>query len=228
MKLFILKAIVALVLIAGIAAQAGIDYRYAGTGYVIPDGNLSGAYSQIAVSGANSSLSDISVTINVSGGYNGDLYAYLSYDGKLVPLLNRIGASSGNVFSSSGAGMNVTLSDASGFNGNIHAAGDGVLSGTWQPDGQAISPLSSALSFSSTGGSVTLDGAFQNINPNGEWTLFFADVSAGGGQATLDGWSLNITTVPEPVNLALACFAAMFLLVTKARILFQTHPPKAD
>ena len=106
MKLFILKAIVALVLIAGIAAQAGIDYRYAGTGYVIPDGNLSGVYSQIAVSGANSSLSDISVTINVSGGYNGDLYAYLSYDGKLVPLLNRIGVSSGNVFSSSGAGMN--------------------------------------------------------------------------------------------------------------------------
>ena len=98
----------------------------------------------------------------------------------------------------------MTLSDATGFNGNIHAAGNDVLSGIWQPDGHAISPLSSAVSFSPTGGPVTLGGTFQNMDPNGTWTLFFADVSAGGGQATLNGWSLDITTVPEPVNVALA------------------------
>jgi subtilisin-like proprotein convertase family protein len=217
MRLSNLQSLVALVLGAGFTAQAGIIYNYGGSPFDIPDGNLSGVYSQITVSGANASLFDITVAIQISGGYNGDLYAYLSCDGVLVPLLNRIGVSGSSAFGASGAGMDVTLSDASGFNGNIHAAGNGVLSGTWQPDGQGISPLSSAVSFSATGGSVTLDGTFQNMNPNGTWTLFFADVSAGGGQATLNSWSLNITAVPEPVNVALGCFAGLFLLVTLVR-----------
>ncbi len=217
MKLSSSRPIIALMLGARITAQAGIFYNYGGPAYDIPDGNLAGAYSQITVSGANFPLSDISVNINVSGGYNGDLYAYLTHNGLLVPLLNRIGVSGNNAFGTSGAGMNVTLSDASGFNGNIHAAGNDVLSGTWQPDGQAISPLSSPSSFSPTGGSLTLDGTFQNLDPDGTWTLFFADVSAGGGQATLNGWSLNITTVPEPVSAALVCFAGVILLVTLLR-----------
>jgi len=217
MKLASLRTIIALILGADMVAQAGMIYNYGGSAYDIPDGNLAGAYSQITVSGADSPLSDISVAINISGGYNGDLYAYLSHNGVLVPLLNRIGVSGASAFGVSGAGMNVILSDASGFNGNLHAAGSDFLSGRWQPDGQAISPLSSASSFSPTGGSVTLDGAFRNVDPNGTWTLFFADVSAGGGQATLNGWSLNITTVPEPVSAALGCFAGVILLVTLLR-----------
>ena len=138
------------------------------------------------------------------------MYAYLSYGGVLVPLLNRIGVSSGNPFGASGAGMNVTLRDSGSV--NIHAAGDDVLSGTYRPDGQNISPLSSASSFNANGGSITLDAVgtgFGNMNPNGTWTLFFADVSGGGGQATLNGWSLDITAVPEPVNVALVVFAVL-------------------
>jgi hypothetical protein len=47
--------------------------------------------------------------------------------------------------------------------------------------------------------------------------LFFADVSAGGGTSTLNGWSLDITAVPEPVNVALCIFAGVFLVVIVAR-----------
>ena len=174
MKLSILKTALALAVSGGLTVQAGI-YNYNGSAYNIPDGNPSGPYSQITVSGEASSLSDISVAINVSGGYNGDLYAYLSYNGALVPLLNRIGLSSGNTFGASGVGMNVTLSDNGGY-GNIHTAGAGVLGGTWQADGQTTPPLSSASSFKPNGGSTTLDGTFGTMNPNGVWTLFFADV----------------------------------------------------
>ena len=218
MRLATFNAIVALLLGAGLTAPAGI-YSYTGSAYTIPDGNLAGAYSQISVSGANSSFSDITVTLTVSGGYNGDLYAYLSHDGKLVPLLNRIGVSSGNAFGSSGAGLNnLTLSDSG--SGNIHAAGNGVLGGAYQPDGHNISPLSSAASFNANGGSVTLNDytlGFGGLNPNGTWTLFFADVSAGGGQAMVIGWSLDITAVPEPVNVSLVVFGILFAGVAAAR-----------
>jgi len=127
----------------------------------------------------------------------------------LVPLLSRIGVSSGNPFGTAGAGMNMTLSDSGLV--NIHTAGDGVLSRTYRPDGQDISPLLPAENFSANGGSIALDGigtGFGNMNPNGTWTLFFADVSGGGGQATLNDWSMDITAVPEPVNVALVVFAA--------------------
>src|ERR1035441_9047378 len=204
-----------LVLVMAVTAQAGV-YSYGGGAYAIPDGSLAGVSSQITISGASSSFSDISVAINVSGGYNGDLYAYLSYDGKLVPLLDRIGLSSGNPIGAAGGGMNVTLSDT-GANGNIHSAGDSSLSGAWKADGQTTSPTAAPGSFSAGGGSITLDGTFAGENPNGTWTLFFADVSAGGGTSPLNGWSLDITAVPEPVNVALGIFAGVFLVVMVAR-----------
>ena len=177
----------------------------------ILDGNTAGMANTMNLSGAGlgNSLQTITVTLNVSGGNNGDLYAYLSYNGTLVPLLNRIGVSSGNSFGYSGAGLNnVTLSDSASV--NIHAAGNGTLSGSYQADGQNISPLSSASSFSSGGGSITLNTTFSGMNPNGNWTLFFADVVSGGGNETLNGWSMDITAVPEPVNVALGVFAGLF------------------
>ena len=43
----------------------------------------------------------------------------------------------------------------------------------------------------------TLD-AFDGHDPNGTWTFFIADVSAGGGQSQLGSWELDITAIPEP------------------------------
>jgi hypothetical protein len=42
-------------------------------------------------------------------------------------------------------------------------------------------------------------------------------VVQGGGTATLNSWSLDITAVPEPVNVALGCFAGLFLVVSLVR-----------
>jgi hypothetical protein len=219
MKLWISKSIVALLLVTTVAANAALynaTFNYSGSSYSIPDGSQAGVYSQITVSGMNPTLSDITVTLNLSGGWNGDLHAYLSHNGALVPLLNRVGLSSSNPFGAAGAGMNVTLSDA-GLN-NIHAAGDNILSGTWRADGQTISPTSLPESFNASGGSITLDGTFGGMNPNGTWTLFFADVvQNGGGQSQLAGYSLNITAVSEPENVALGCFGGVFLVVSLAR-----------
>ena len=54
------------------------------------------------------------------------------------------------------------------------------------------------------------------MNPNGTWTIFFADLSSGE-TSTLNSWSLDITAVPEPVNVALGISAGVFSLVALAR-----------
>ena len=170
---------------------------------VIYDANPSGITSSLVVSGAGSSLSAITVTLNISGGYNGDLYGYLSYNGTLVTLLNRVGTGSGNpiqsAFGFSTAGFNnVTLDDAA-TGGNIHNV---------QNPGSLPT-----VSYTADGGSLA---SFNGADPNGTWTLFFADESAGN-TSTLNGWSLDITAVPEPVNVALGIFVITLVSVGVTR-----------
>jgi hypothetical protein len=215
------SGLVAVALVFAAPAQAAI-YDYAGSAYAIPDGSVPGVFSQIRVGGAQSSLTHIAVTLDVSGGYNGDLYAYLSYGGALVPLLNRVGIGSApattTAFGYADSGFHFVLTDLGAY-GDIHlyqqVGGYASLitdgTSTWTPDGRNIRPdLSTPSQFDSAASSrVALDTTFGGLNPNGTWTLFFADVSGGGGQATLNGWNLDITAVPEPVNVALVVFAVL-------------------
>lgn len=177
---------------AGLYSSGNVNGSGTSLNLAIPDGNPNGIFTTIAVSGAASSVTDVNVTLNISGGYNGDLYGYLSYNGTLVTLLNRVGTGGGDTFGYSAAGFsNVTLDDASG-NGNIHGVANPLANTAYTPD---------------IGGGNSL-ASFNGFNPNGTWTLFFADLS-GGDVSTLNGWSLDITAVPEPVNVALGVFGAV-------------------
>lgn len=197
----------------GTGVGSGTDLGAVANG-TIADGNLLGTVNTMNLTGQGlGSLSSITVTLNISGGNNSDLYAYLSYNGQSVVLLNRIGVSSTTPFGNTGSVLNVTLDSSSG---NIHnTAGSGNLTGSYSADGQTTSPLSSAASFSGNGnGLITLNGTFGGMDPNGTWTLFFADTVAGGGNATLNGWSLDaVSAVPEPVNLALVGFGGLFTVI---------------
>jgi len=169
----------------------------------VPDGDLNGWNDTRDVTGAGvHHIASVQVSLTISNGYNGDLYAYLAHSTGLAVLLNRVGLSSSNAFGYGDPGFNLTLS-AAGAN-NVHFYqnfspsydGNGRLTGTWQPDGRGIDPLSAASAFDATG-SADLS-VFNGQEPNGQWTLFVADVSAGGGQCTLLSWSLVINSVPEP------------------------------
>ena len=166
---------------------------------VIPDSNPNGITVAINVSGAASTLTVVTVTVNIAGGYNGDLYAYLAYNGTLVTLLNRVGTESGGtiqqLFGYSTAGFNNVTLGASGS--DIHGVQNPTSGITYTPDGGSLS-------------------AFNGMNPNGTWTLFFADMS-GGNVSTLNGWSLDITAVPEPVEVALAIFGVVLAAVAMVR-----------
>lgn len=182
-------------------ASASEVFAYEGASYAVPDGNPSGVWTRVTVSNLPPVLTDLSVTLHLTGGYNGDLYAYLNHEGSLVPLLNRIGVSGGNPFGFTGAGMEVVLSDSAAA--NIHAAGNGILTGMYRPDGQSTNPLSASGSFAAAGGAITLNGTFGGTNPNGAWTLFLADVVSGGNASVVNTWSLTIATIPEPSFLSL-------------------------
>jgi len=217
-KQLFLGMVLAGALVTTASASLYSNYTYTGTlaNTIIADGNPVGMANTVNVSNMRGVLTDITVTLDVSsstGNPVSDLYAYLSYNGNVVVLLNRIGVTSGTPFGNTGSGLTVTLSDT-GAN-NIHGL-TGSPTGSYQVDNnQAVAPFAPAGSFTGTSGG-SLDTTFAG-NPNGNWTLFFADVVNGGGNTTLNSWSLDISAVPEPVSLALGVFVAMLLALAGVR-----------
>ena len=146
-------------------------------------------------------ISSVSVDLNISGGYNGVLVGYLvlqDANGNTATeyLLNQMGVTGANPFGSSGAGMNVTLTDAGTVNGSIHDAA-GVPTGMWLSD----SPN-------------TLNGTFGGLTANGTWTLYLAAPTGGGGTGTLVSWGLDVTTtvVPEPGTNAMLALGGLAVM----------------
>lgn len=170
----------------------------------IPDGNPTGISSSITTSGLDLAFSSVTVTINLTGGFNGDLVAYLSYGNSSAVLLNRIGQTEADRFGSATAGFtSFTFADAgnSGLHAITGAAGN-PLGGTYQPDGPSFQTALSGVG-----------------NPNGEWTLYFADLASGGNNgSTLVNWNVGVFAVPEPINVALGIFAVGFIGLRAVRI----------
>jgi len=211
-----------LMMALGTAAYAQ-PYEFKGTNTLngaIPDNSPSGLANTMSVTGLAAAISNVTVTLNITGGYNGDLYAYLAGpNGGFAVLLNRSGVNSGNAFGYSDAGFNIILNDSVSAPG-IHTYqssspvySSGQLTGTWGSDGENIDPQSTPASFNAGTGSSNL-GTFSSLDGNGSWTLFLADLSAGN-QSTIVSWSLDITTVPEPSTLALGAFGLALIASRK-------------
>jgi subtilisin-like proprotein convertase family protein len=171
-------------------------------------------------------ITDVNVTLNISGGFNGDLYAYLAGPGTgFAVLLNRTGVGSGSnpVFSygySDTGFLNVTFDDAAansiqyyqtpGFGATYSG---GALQGTWQPEGVNIDPQSSPSSFFGAAQTDMLSSFNGNL-ASGTWTLFLADLS-GGGQSTIVSYSYEITALPEPGTMTLAAIGGLAVLALR-------------
>jgi len=192
---------------------------------LIPDGNPVGLTSTVTVSGMVGPLTNLTVNLDITGGFNGSLYAYLlSPSGSMVVLLNRVGASSTNVFGYGDAGFNITLNATAANNIHFYQSGSyslsgGQLTGNWQPDQRTISPGSVQTAFDAAGTGNNLDSYYtSDSNPNGVWTLFVADL-ANGPQSTLVSWGLTVVTVPEPQTWTLlgSGLVGFFLLANKRR-----------
>jgi hypothetical protein len=201
--------------VISLSAQGALyTYNWTGINAAIPDANPSGYVNNQTISDSiqgNAAflpnpyiVSVASVSISVSGGWNGDLVAYLRYDSGagvgFTTLLNRVGTGPGNPIGYTDAGMNVILTAGTGT--DIHGyGGTGAPTGTYRVD--------------QTGSSTTFD-SFQGLNPVGTWSIFFADLS-GNHVSTLTGWGLSLEVVPEPVNVALGIFGGLAGIAALAR-----------
>jgi hypothetical protein len=157
-------------------------------GTAIPDGSPVGITASQTVHNLGTSfITGVDVRLDITGGYNGDLYGYLvlqDANGNVASevLLDRVGTSPSDPFGSSGSGFSVMLSASGTANGSIHGA-TGIPQGAWLPDS-----------------ANALNGTFDGLTANGTWTLFLADLSGGGGTSTLQSWGLDIGGVPEPAQ----------------------------
>lgn len=211
MKLVKLSMVLAGALCCTKASAALVTFNFS-PGAPIPDNDPSGVGYGFTISGAPIDIQNVTVRFTIAGGYNGDLYGYLVHDSGFAVLLNRVGATGGNPGGYPDSGFNnVTL--ASSVGNDIHQyevtlGGPGVPSGTgWAADGR--------LNATDAARNNTLD-VFNGANPNGQWTLFFADRSAGS-ISTLNTFEVQIEAVPEPVNVALGIFGGAFALLQLGR-----------
>lgn len=204
------KRLLVVMLAAGaFTAQGQTDYSIglSGIDETIPDGNPNGIFSQISASDIPATLLNVTVNLDITGGYDGDLYAYLLFNNGSSPatqviLLNRIGNTAANPFGSQDPGLNVTFSDSALT--DIHLApdtGDSPLTGTFQVDGRNVDPQL-ALDTSLR---TTFLSSFDGVSPDGTWTLFVADMAGGDttDTSTLVSWGMDITVAPEPDSFSL-------------------------
>lgn len=192
------------------ASEGGIYTASASSlGQVIPDNNPSGVAYALDFGATGLEISDLQVSFNISGGWSGDLYAYLSHGSGFAVLLNRVGTVKIGDDGYSTLGFDIVLQPATTHSGltDIHNVPSPTTGGSYQADGR--------LAYTDTSSPQTLD-KFLTAAPNGAWTLVFADM-AGGSISTLNSWSVDITAVPEPVNAALGIFAGVFLVVIVVR-----------
>ncbi|MCU0779663.1 MAG: proprotein convertase P-domain-containing protein [Akkermansiaceae bacterium] len=186
------------------------DLSWSGT-LPVPDNNATGASNTLTFTAPEwSSIQVVTVELRFTGGWNGDLYAYVAHNGQLAILLNRPGRTAANGFGSGSTDLVAVFSDAAAADVHTALPDSGPATGTWQPDGRFIDPLDA---LDTTPRTKMLDG-FTGRNPNGDWTLFIADQGAGD-TATLTGWTLSITAVPEPSAAMLGGMAALLVLRRK-------------
>ena len=179
---------------------------------VVPDNNFSGWSDSRSVSTMPAgTFVGLTVDLQLTGGWNGDLYAYLVHSTGFSVLLDRVGVGVTGVsaFGYGDAGMNVNLA-ATGSSihsyGGINNTFPGSPSGTWLTD--------------NTSGSLA---SFLSTTPNGTWSLFVADLS-GGGVTTVQSWGLqmDIVAVPEVETWVAAALAGAFGAFWLNRQVFKT------
>jgi len=213
-KQILLGGLVLLTLASAARATLVINYDSGTINQGIPDANPAGValsqnYSGLFNGDGGAGISQVDVQLNITGGYNGDLYGYLvfqSTDGNTLTsiLLNRVGRTDASGFGSSQSGFGSITLSSSGSWDNIHDVAGNPAGGTYLADGRTVSPNGDFNGASTSAGLNLLD----THNVNGTWTLFLADLS-GGDQSTLVSWGLEVSVVPEPTTWALIGFVAL-------------------
>ncbi|CAG1773063.1 hypothetical protein BAC2_03487 [uncultured bacterium] len=200
------------------AAQLVFDFSTSlPDGGQIADANPAGWSDTRTLSGLPSgTILDLNVRLAVAAGFNGDLYAYLTHGSGFSVLLNRVGRTGSAPFGYGDAGLSVTFDDEAVGPADIHSyqsvSGSSVSGGAaWRPDARDVDP---ATVLETDARSAFLS-SFVGVDPNGEWTLFVADLS-GGEVSQVTSWGLVIA-VPEPSHVLVLVAAAAYACGVRLR-----------
>lgn len=208
MKTFLSIVLLATTLNAFALSPATYSATWSGT-QIIPDNNASGIAFPFNISAASPSyISSVTVNLNIADGWNGDLYAYLSHGSGFSVLLNRVGRTALDADGFGASGFNISLADANAT--DIHNFSGSPANGSFAPDGRGISPFS-ALDTSPRNAML---GNFTSCDPNGSWTLFFADLGPTAA-STLQSWTVNIEAVPEPSVIGFTALGILALVIRR-------------
>lgn len=174
----------------------------------IPDNSVTGLTSELFLDSAIANIARVTVSLTITNGWNGDLFASLTHGSGRAVLLNRVGRTAGSEFGYSDSGFaDVTLADDAPM-GDIHVyrvvvGGDpwpprgGPLTGAWAPDGRVSDP---ALVTEVDERSALL-ATFHGLPASGRWRLFLQDVGPKD-TSTLVRWSLvvegTLEALPPP------------------------------
>jgi subtilisin-like proprotein convertase family protein len=179
-------------------AQPTQTYTFT-TNRLIPDGDPSGLSDVRTFNSSIGNITSVTVHLNTTGEFNGDLYGYLVHSNGFSVLLNRPGKTASNPYGYADSGLNVTFQDGAA-NGDIHLyesktipAPGSPLTGTWQPDDRNVDP---ATVFDTSPRTTALAN-FNGLNAAGQWTLFLADMESGGTNE-LTEWSVTIAGQAYP------------------------------
>ncbi len=159
--------------------------------------------SRVDVTGVAGTLNTVKVELNNFGDTEPDGTVMLLEGPTATNIVfwNNTGADGG--FS----GLNLTLADSAGS--PIPESSNPVNNGTYYPTANTSPnptpvfpvPGPASLSFAPPEGIQTFTSAFQNINPNGFWSLFAYD-RFGGQTVSINNWCLNVVNNPPVVTLA--------------------------
>jgi subtilisin-like proprotein convertase family protein len=181
-------------------AQATIPtFTGSGSGFSIPDGNPTGAFSDIVVAD-NFLINDITVGLSsLTHTWIGDLIATLTHTdtNTTVDLFNRVGKPT--TFYGDNSKLNGSYNFNDAFTGDlwtVASSGDSsftIPSGDYFPTGAGSSAKVPML--------TTISG----LSSSGTWRLKISD-NVGGDPGTLGSWSLNLqgsspASVPGPLPL---------------------------
>ena len=198
-------AILLVLSLATAPAQVTVTNQFNGINKVIPDGSVLGIADTRRIEAQGIvSITDVQVQLTIDGGMNGDLYCYLVHDRGFVVLVNRPGRSSANPIGYEDAGFSATFSSQATndfhFYQQTASASDSchpvsIIAGLCAADAREGDPAAILENAPRTKGLASFEG----LNPNGEWTLFVADLSSGA-QGTLKDWGLVVTGTAAPAT----------------------------
>jgi subtilisin-like proprotein convertase family protein len=175
-------------------AASTVNFIYA-VGTPVPDNSAIGISDTRQVATSITSISEVNVQLTISGGWSGDLYAYITHGSGFSVLLNRPGRSLAEIAGSGASDVFVTFADTALTDIHTGIPASGIVSGFYQPDARGIDPDNSL----DTSRRSAFLSSFNGLDANGNWTLFVADVATGDAM-TLANWSLTVRGVPEPTT----------------------------